>query len=86
MAPKISFRASPGNDIINDLALFTSHDHIINLDRATVGENRPVGVMQLPVSYIDVETWAGAELAKVAGVAPTELLELGGGSRSQPTT
>ena len=26
------------------------------------------------------------ELVKVAGVAPTELQELGGGSQSQPTT
>ena len=28
----------------------------------------------------------GPELVKVAGVAPTELQELGGGSQSQPTT
>ena len=28
----------------------------------------------------------GAELLEVAGMAPTELQELGGGSQSQPTT
>ena len=29
---------------------------------------------------------AGAEMVKVAEVAPTELQDLGGGSQSQPTT
>ena len=40
-----------------------------------------------PISeQFHVERSRCPELVKVAGVAPTELQELGGGSQSQPTT
>ena len=40
------------------------------------------GMKVCPSGDLSVST----ELVKVAGVAPTEMQELGGGSQSQPTT
>ena len=68
--------ADVGSDL---LGLFSEEGVAVQLDRA--------GKKCRLVDNVGARLAGTApELVKVAGVAPTELQELGGGSQSQPTT